>query len=223
MVNNVHALFDALENLLFACIRYAKAGQQSLCLSAGQPLMYKPVLSRKQNFWSIQRAACWVGTSWTIRIAMWLFYWAASFGIWLLLVNTTKAHELWMAAIAATFAATAAEIVRAQRLAPFRPKLSWLAEAWREPWYIVEGCASIFYAFIKHFFRPEPSVLRNVVFDPGGDDPASAARRALAVAFTTMPPNFVVLGIDIEHRVMLVHQVSESETPTMTRKLGARS
>lgn len=162
-------------------------------------------------------------TSWTTRMLMWLLYWTASFCIWLLLVNTTKPHELWMAAIGASFAASAAEVVRAQRLALFHPRISWLAAAWREPWYIVEGCSSIFYAFIKHFFRPEPSVLRNVVFDPGGDDPASAARRALAVAFTTMPPNFVVLGIDIEHRVMLVHQVSESETPKMTRTLGARS
>ena len=61
------------------------------------------------------------------------------------------------------------------------------------------------------------------MFDPGGSDPESAARRALAIAYTTIPPNFVVLGIDLDKRVMLVHQVSESETPTMTRNLGAKS
>ncbi len=161
--------------------------------------------------------------SWKIRATTWLLYWAASFCVWLLLVNTTKAHELWMAAIAACFAATAAEIVRTQRFAAFRPRVSWLAEAWREPWYILEGCISIFAALIRHFVCPEASVLRNVVFDPGGPDPSSAARRALAIVYTTMPPNFVVLDIDVHHRVMLVHQVSESGTPTMTRKLGARS
>ena len=158
-----------------------------------------------------------------VRAAFWLLYWAASFCLWLLFVNTTKMHELWLAAAASAIAATAAETVRKQPFAGFRPRLMWLLQAWREPWYIVEGCASIFWALFKHFFRPEPSVLREVVFDPGGADPASAARRALAITYTTVPPNFVVLGIDLDKKVMLVHQVSETETPSMTRNLGAKS
>jgi hypothetical protein len=132
-------------------------------------------------------------------------------------------HELWLAAAASVITATAAETVRGQPFAGFRPRLGWLLEAWREPWYIVEGCATIFWVFMKDFFRPEPSVLREVVFDPGGSDPASAARRALAIAYTTIPPNFVVLGIDLDKNVMLVHQVTSTETPSMTRNLGAKS
>jgi hypothetical protein len=157
------------------------------------------------------------------RAGYWLLYWAVSFCLWLLFVNTTKLHELWLAAAASVITATAAETVRAQPFAGFRPRIAWLLEAWREPWYIVEGCTSIFWTLFKHFFRPEPSVLREVVFDPGGPDPASAARRALAITYTTVPPNFVVLGIDLDKKVMLVHQVSETETPTMTRNLGAKS
>lgn len=158
-----------------------------------------------------------------VRAGFFLFYWAASFCLWLLFVNTTREHELWLAAASSVIAAFAAEVVRAQPFADFRPRIGWLIQAWREPWYILEGCATIFWVFIKHFFSPEPSVLREVVFDPGGSDRASAARRALAITYTTVPPNFVVLGIDFEKRVMLVHQVRETETPTMTRNLGARS
>jgi hypothetical protein len=161
--------------------------------------------------------------SWLTRAAFWLVYFAASFCLWLLFVNTTHKHELWLAAASSIIAATAAEIVRALPFADFRPRLGLVLQAWREPWYIVEGCATIFWVFAKHFFKPEPSVLREVVFDPGGSDPASAARRALAIAYTTTPPNFVVLGIDFDKRVMLVHQVSQSYTPTMTRNLGAKS
>jgi multisubunit Na+/H+ antiporter MnhE subunit len=150
-------------------------------------------------------------------------YWVLAFCLWLLLVNTTNIHELWMGAIASVFAAAAAEVVRAQPLADFRPKLWWVIQAWREPWYIVEGCASILWAFVKHFFKPEQSVLREVVFDAGGSDPQSAGRRALAITYTTLPPNFVVLGIDLDRNVMLVHQVSETETPKMTHNLGAKS
>jgi multisubunit Na+/H+ antiporter MnhE subunit len=158
-----------------------------------------------------------------VRAGFWLLYWAASFCLWLLFVNTTKVHELWLSALCSVIAATAAETVRAQPFAGFRPRVVWLLQAWREPWYILEGCASIFWAFLKHLFRPEPSVLREVVFDSGGPDPASAARRALAITYTTVPPNFVVLAIDLDKHIMLVHQVSSTETPTMTSNLGAKS
>ena len=157
------------------------------------------------------------------RAGFFLSYWAASFCLWLLFVDTTRVHELWVAAAASFVAASGAEIVRAQPFADFRPRLAWLLQAWREPLYILQGCALIFWVLIKHFLRPEASVLREVVFEPGGSDAASAARRALAITYTTVPPNFLVLGIDFDQRVMLVHQVSETETPAMTRNLGARS
>jgi hypothetical protein len=157
------------------------------------------------------------------RLLFWFIYWALGFCVWLLFVNTTHIHELWMAGLSSAVAATACEAVRALPFADFRPRMSWLIQAWREPWYIVEGCASILWAFLKHLVKPEPSVLREVVFDAGGSDPESAARRALAIAYTTTPPNFVVLGIDLDKNTMLVHQVSQTETPTMTRNLGAKS
>lgn len=152
-----------------------------------------------------------------------LIYWVSCFCLWLLFVNTTKPHELWMAAMASAFGATAADIVREQPFADFRPRLSWILQAWREPWYIAQGCSVVLWVFLKHFIWPEQSVLREVVFDSGGSDPQSAARRALAITYTTMPPNFVVLSIDLKRNAMLVHQVSQSATPQMTRNLGARS
>ena len=164
-----------------------------------------------------------MSASMPMRAGFFLVYWAASFCLWLLFVDTTREHELWLAAAASAIAAAGAEVVREQPFADFRPRVVWLLQAWREPWYILQGCAVIFWVFIQHFFRPRPSVLREVVFDPGGSDRASAARRALAITYTTVPPNFVVLGIDFDKRVMLVHQVSETKTPTMTRNLGARS
>jgi len=162
-------------------------------------------------------------TSWRQHAFFWLAYFGTSFCLWLLFVNTTKPHELWMAAGASVFAATAAEFVRSESFAPFRPRVKWIMEAWREPWYIIEGCSSIFWALLKHFFKPEPSVLRELPFDPGGTDPASCARRALAVTYTTIPPNFVVLDIDERKKVMLVHQVSASGTPAVARNLGAKA
>lgn len=157
------------------------------------------------------------------RALFWLVYWASCFCLWLLFVNTTKLHELWMAAMASILGATAAEVVREQPFAEFRPRLSWLLQAWQEPWYILQGCTVVLWAFLKHLVKPEQSVLREVVFDSGGSDAQSAARRALAITYTTMPPNFVVISIDLKKKAMLVHQVSESATPSLTRTLGAKS
>lgn len=157
------------------------------------------------------------------RVAFWLLYWCVSFCVWLLFVNTTHVHELWMAAASAVITATAAEIVRAQPFASFRPRPAWILQAWREPWYILHATAIVFRVFLKRLSRPEPSVLREVVFDPGGSDPASAARRALAIGFTAVSPNDVVLGIDLDKNVMFVHQMSQTETSTLTRNLGAKS
>lgn len=128
-----------------------------------------------------------------------------------------------MAAMASVLGASAAEVVRGKPFAEFRPRFSWLMQVWREPWYILQGCSVVLWVFLKHFVKPDQSVLREVVFDAGGSDSRSAARRALAITYTTMPPNFVVISIDLNKNVMLVHQVSESATPKMTRTLGAKS
>jgi len=62
-----------------------------------------------------------------------------------------------------------------------------------------------------------------VAFDPGApDEPHDAARRALAIAYSTMTPATVVLGIDQQTGRMLYHQLERSELPRMTRNLGAQ-
>jgi hypothetical protein len=98
-----------------------------------------------------------------------------------------------------------------------------LIQFWREPWYILTGCVSVFAAFFAHLVRPRKSILRQVIFKGGGSDAVSAARRALAITYTTIPPNFVVIAIDDEKDLMVVHQVTQTATPAMTIALGAES
>lgn len=47
-------------------------------------------------------------------------------------------------------------------------------------------------------------------------------RRALAIGYSTMTPNMIVIGIDHERGRMLYHQLERSPIAEMTRKLGAR-
>lgn len=161
--------------------------------------------------------------NWAVRCMFWSGYWGVGFCLWLLFVNTTKPHELWMGTISACFGASAAELMRGQPFAKFRPRVGWIMQGWREPWYIVEGCCSVFWTFLKHLVKPEKSVLREIVYDAGGVDPESIARRALTIIYSNLQPTSVVLGIDVDKNVMLVHQLSAEKTPAMTRNLGAKS
>lgn len=52
---------------------------------------------------------------------------------------------------------------------------------------------------------------REVPIDPGGDDPVSAARRALVVAAVSTSPNEIVLGIDARRRRMRVHVLVQTD------------
>ena len=128
------------------------------------------------------------------HLGFFLLYWGAGFLAWLAFTGTFKRWELLIGAACAGFAAWGAELARSGGVAAFRPKPAWVFEGWRLPWYIVQGCAQILWVMFRNVFKHEQSVLRSVVFDGGGDDPKSAARRALAVTYTTMPPNFSLIN-----------------------------
>lgn len=63
----------------------------------------------------------------------------------------------------------------------------------------------MFKALGKQLFTKKgaDSLIRAVPFEVGDDDAHSAARRALAVTYTTLTPNFVVLGIAHKQALLL--------------------
>ena len=164
-----------------------------------------------------------------LRIPAWniaifgLVEWALFFLLWLLFENQTNFYELLFGAGSALLATIGTELIRRQPFASFRPRLMWIAQAWRLPWYVLQDSALIFWALAKRFFAPGKSILRSVAFDAGDSAAASAARRALAIAYTGMSPNFVVLSIDLAKHVMVVHEMERSPVPRMTQNLGAKA
>jgi len=149
--------------------------------------------------------------------------WALMFGFWLLLVDNFKLGDVLLGAAAALVSAAAATLLEAAIFGRFAPHLTEIAQGWRIPWYVVDETWEIFAVLAKTALgKPAASLLRSVRFDPGGDDAHSAGRRALAVALSTAPPNFVAIGIDRQNRKLIFHQVKASSVPIMTQKLGAR-
>jgi len=118
--------------------------------------------------------------------------------------------------------AVADGVVKAKRLAKFGPRPRWLWLFSWEPWYVLTGSAAIMWALARRLMgKKSAAQFRVVPFRAGGNDSESAAQRALALTLTTIPPNFIVVGIDKQRNFMLVHQVSPTGTPLVTKKLGA--
>jgi hypothetical protein len=142
--------------------------------------------------------------------------------LWMAFVSNPHPSEMIVGIIVAVIAAVADGIVKSRKLVSFFPHISWIALIFLEPWYALEGSWQIFLALLKHLLgKQSEAELKPVRFDPGGDDDASEARRALAITYFSIPPNFIVLGIDIGQRRALVHQVSPTGVPLIAKKLGA--
>ncbi len=154
----------------------------------------------------------------------WVVVWLMQLGLWLLFVAKFSLDELLAGMAASAVATIAAAVFEALGLVKFRPILHSLIQAWRIPWYLLSGTGEIFHGLAKQLFTHAgaPSTLRAVPFDVGGDDPESAARRALAVTYTTITPNFIVLGIVAEQGLLLYHQILPGPVLTITKQLGAR-
>ena len=151
------------------------------------------------------------------RVAFCLASFAMLFLAWLAFVDELSASEAICGMIAAVLATWGSEVVRGEEQPRFWPHARWFLELWRLPWDIVSGCGITAIALIKG----EPGLLHEISFDPGQDDRSSAARRAVATALTTISPNSMVVGIDSERRVMLIHMADHGPVPYIARYLGA--
>jgi hypothetical protein len=158
------------------------------------------------------------------RVWFWILEFLVFWGLYLLFASSLAKAELYVGLGIAALAATGTEVVYAQNLAFFKPRPYWLLLAGALPWYVLSGAWEIFLVLAKYALcidHPK-SLHRAVRFDSGGGDSESHARRALAMTYSTVPPNFIILDILRDAHLMLFHQVSPSGVPKITQELGAR-
>ncbi len=144
-------------------------------------------------------------------------------GLYLLFASSLQKAELCVGLGIAVLAATGTEVVYAQNLAFFKPKLYWLALSLELPWYVLSGAWVIFLVLAKFALRIDnpKSLHRAVRFDAGRGDSESHARRALAITYSTVPPTSIIVDILRDADLMLFHQISPSGVPKITQELGA--
>jgi multisubunit Na+/H+ antiporter MnhE subunit len=148
------------------------------------------------------------------------------FLFWLVFVGTFSLHELLIGIVATLLATAGLLVVNFHYPARFSPTTSELLSLWRICWYLLSGTGEIVMVAAKDLLgiKPAQSLFRVVTFDTGSkDDPRATARSALAVIYTTIAPNFIVLGVNANHRTLLFHQIERSSVPKMILRLGAQA
>jgi hypothetical protein len=143
---------------------------------------------------------------------------------WVACVATVRPHELLVGALAVSLSTFfSIGVIRTLPL-HFRPSLVNLIQAWRVPWYVVTGAGEMVLVLARDFFgHHADSLFRAAPWGPVADTGVDTARRVLAIGYTTIAPNFIIIGIDCKRSQMLFHQVEKSEVPIMTQRLGAES
>ena len=158
-------------------------------------------------------------------------FWVSLFVTWLLLVaayllftSNLQKEEVYAGLAVGVVATIASATLQSLGLVRFRPRGRDLIQAWRLPWYMVSGAWELTKALCQQLFTTAgcQSIVYAVPFDMGGDAPPDVSRRTLATVYTTLTPNFVILGFIPEQRLLLYHQVLQGPVLKMTEKLGAR-
>jgi hypothetical protein len=143
---------------------------------------------------------------------------------WILFVGGTRRDEMIVGA--GVFLLSAAFLYQIWRTETLNLEVRWedFVQGWRIPWYIVSKVYEIIAILAKDLFnlKRANSFYRVCGFRTNKSDPRMIARRVFATFYTTMAPNFIVIGIDYRQSRMLFHQLERSSVSRMTKALGAQ-
>ena len=130
-------------------------------------------------------------------------------GSYLLLIDTTSLPELYVLAGVALACAVAFLISREQGFEEARITPASLLGAWRLLVRIPADIGLVCAAAVMQLVRPRASrgAFRAARFGATGQTPEATGRRALAEALGSVAPNTIVIGVDDERGLLLVHQL----------------
>ncbi len=144
------------------------------------------------------------------RLGLALIGFALGASFYLLLIDTPNVVEVYVLAGVAVLAAAMFVISREQAFteATFRPQ--WLARSWRialsVPVHIWFLCSEAVAQLLRR--KRTRGAFRAVPFNAGSDEvPRDAGRRAVAEALGSLAPNTIVIGVDSDRDLLLVHQL----------------
>jgi hypothetical protein len=157
------------------------------------------------------------------RVAVTLAGFAFAGAFYLLLIDTTSLPELYVMVAVALIAAFAFGASREQGFAEARISPSWLTNTWRAvariPAESLLLCREAV-AQLGHRKRARGE-FRAIAFR-GGEEEADRGRFAITEVVGSLAPNTIVIGIDPDSELLLVHQLERKGGPDEMDVLGLR-
>ena len=150
----------------------------------------------------------------------------ALFALWLALVDTREAPQVYAGLVVAAIGTLGSELVRRQGVAGTPLRARWFLRLYRPllsvPRDLVRLGSALVGGFVNLWFAKSPSPVggrfRALPFEVGGG-PEGRGREALAELAGSFSPNTIVVGLDRERGVLLVHQlVPEEGEPQKARR-----
>jgi multisubunit Na+/H+ antiporter MnhE subunit len=138
-----------------------------------------------------------------------LAWFGGLFVLWLLLVGTIADTELTAGLIAAAIGATATEVVRSLGLLGFHVEWRWVN---RTPKHLAAVIPD-FFLVLATLVRPRRGAFRTLAFPTGGGRDIDRGRRAWAGLAASLAPNRVVVDVDEETGLVLVHDLVPRAAP----------
>lgn len=136
-------------------------------------------------------------------------------GFYLLLIDTTSLPELYVLAGVALACGIGFQLALEQGFVESRISLAWLLKSWLLLWRIPSDIAITCWEAVAQLLHPQPSrgVFRAARFRATGGTPEDAGRRALAEIAGSIAPNTIIVGVDTERGLLLVHQLRRHGPP----------
>jgi multisubunit Na+/H+ antiporter MnhE subunit len=145
----------------------------------------------------------------------WLAAWIASAALWMVLTDSVRISEMVAGALVAALAATGVEAVRRQRVADQALRPRYALGVWRVLIGVVPDVWRLTRAAFAQLVQRRASRGEIVAlpFPHTADDPDTRARRAIAVGLGSVAPNSIIVGVDPDAGVLLVHQLDPTRDP----------
>jgi multisubunit Na+/H+ antiporter MnhE subunit len=130
-------------------------------------------------------------------------------GLWVAVDDSIGLAELGAGAVVAALAALLTEVALHQADLHPRLRLRWLAGAYRLPGQVLGDTVLVFRALARQLAHGEdpPSGFRELPVQLGDAGADAVTRRVLLVGANSLAPNTVVLDVDADREVMVVHQL----------------
>jgi hypothetical protein len=143
-------------------------------------------------------------------------------GFWIASVATVRTDEMLVGLGAVALSVAFCLFTIRTLPLEFRPKVSEILEVFRLPWYVAIDVYQITFVLAMDLLgRRKWGRFRSVPWPHVKNNGRDTARRVLAIGYTTVTPNAVVVGVDCGRGQFLYHQLRPDHLPSFTRRLGA--